>query len=494
MVPPAACRVKRRIAGVPAWGKSNELFLDTDRRLRSTDMALFKAYDIRGIVPDELDARKAYAIGRAAAHFIAAGPIAVGRDARTHSPELAAALIDGILDEGIDVIELGLTATPMLYFGVENLAAAAGIMVTASHNPAKYNGFKICRAHAVPVGEDTGLREIEALLDARREAPKAATRGRSTSVDVGEGYAEHALAVGETFPHLKVAIDCGNGMASVGLEKILEKLPIEVVRLYFEPDGRFPNHEADPLKAENLVDVSAAVVRENADLGVAFDGDGDRAVFVDSEGAPISADLATALIARHVLARHPGALVLYDLRSSRVVAEEVERCGGVAKMCRVGHSFVKAQMREEGAIFAGELSGHLYFRFSDNLIADDGTAAFVAMLDVLGHEKRPLGELIEPLRCYFASGEINSRVADVDFVIDTIEQEHGSAPETSRLDGLLVRYPSWWFNLRPSNTEPVLRLNLEADTREEMERRRDEILARVKALSDGKSTAPTPRS
>ncbi len=448
-------------------------------------MALFKAYDIRGIVPDELDAKKAYAIGRASAHFIADGPIAVGRDARSHSPELTAALIDGILDEGIDVIELGLTATPMLYFGVETLNAAAGIMVTASHNPGEYNGFKICRAHAVPVGEDTGLREIEALLDARQVAPKAVTRGRSTSFDVGDGYTEHALAVGENFPSLKVAIDCGNGMASVGLEQILEKLPIEVVRLYFEPDGRFPNHEADPLKVENLADVSAAVVREGADFGVAFDGDGDRAVFVDGDGVPISADLATALIARHLLAREPGALVLYDLRSSRVVAEEIERSGGVAKMCRVGHSFVKAQMREEGAIFAGELSGHLYFRFSDNLIADDGTAAFIAMLDVLGREGRPLGDLIEPLRRYSASGEINSRVADVDFVIDTIEKEHSQAPELSRLDGLLVRYPTWWFNLRPSNTEPVLRLNLEADTTDEMERRRDEMLARVKALSDG---------
>jgi phosphomannomutase len=464
------------------------IFIDYWGRLRSIAMALFKAYDIRGIVPDELDAKMAYAIGRATAHFIADGPIAVGRDARSHSPELTDALIGGIRDEGFDVIELGLTATPMLYFGVETLSAAAGIMVTASHNPGEYNGFKICRAHAVPVGEDTGLREIEALLDARRDAAKSATRGRSTSFDVGDGYTEHALAVGENFPSLKVAIDCGNGMASVGLERILEKLPIEVVRLYFEPDGRFPNHEADPLKVENLADVSEAVVREGADFGVAFDGDGDRAVFVDGAGVPISADLATALIARHLLARNPGGLVLYDLRSSRVVAEEVERAGGVAKMCRVGHSFVKAQMREEGAIFAGELSGHLYFRFSDNLIADDGTAAFIALLDVLGREGRPLAELIDPLRCYSASGEINSRVEDVDFVLEEVADEHSSAPEISRLDGLLVRYPTWWFNLRPSNTEPVLRLNLEADTQDEMERRRDEMLARVESLSTGRST------
>jgi phosphomannomutase len=387
------------------------------------------------------------------------------------------------------VVDLGLVATPMLYFGVASLGAAAGIMVTASHNPGEYNGFKICLRDAVPVGESSGLREIEALVDARSGASKADPRGTVTTHDLVAGYVEHALAVGEGCPTLKVVIDCGNGMASVGLEPILEKLPIEVVRLYFEPDGSFPNHEADPLKVENLADVCEAVRREGADFGVAFDGDGDRAVFVDGSGEPISADLATALIARHMLVRSPGALVLYDLRSSRVVAEEIERCGGVARMCRVGHSFVKAQMREEGAIFAGELSGHLYFRFSENLVADDGTAAFIAILDVLAKEERPLAELIDPLRCYSHSGEINSQVTDVDFVLNEIAAEHASAPEVSRLDGLLVRYPSWWFNLRPSNTEPVLRLNLEADTSEEMERLRDEMLGRIESLSTGRRTS-----
>lgn len=452
-------------------------------------MALFKAYDIRGIVPDELDAAKAYAIGRATAHFVGDGPIAVGRDARVHSPSLTAALIEGICDEGISVIELGLVATPMLYFGVASLGAAAGVMVTASHNPGEYNGFKICLRDAVPVGESSGLREIEAFVDPRSKAPKADPRGSVTTHDLTAGYVEHAMSVGESCPKLKVVIDCGNGMAAVGLEPILERLPIEVVRLYFEPDGSFPNHEADPLKLENLADVCEAVRREGADFGVAFDGDGDRAVFVDGSGKPISADLATALIARHILARSPGALVLYDLRSSRVVAEEIERCGGVARMCRVGHSFVKAQMREEGAIFAGELSGHLYFRFSENLVADDGTAALIAILDVLAKEGRPLAELIDPLRCYSASGEINSRVADVEFVLAEVAAEHASAPEVSRLDGLLVRYPTWWFNLRPSNTEPVLRLNLEADTAEEMERLRDQMLERIESLSAGRPAA-----
>lgn len=449
-------------------------------------MALFKAYDIRGIVPDELDADKAYAIGRATAHFVGDGPIVVGRDARVHSPSLTAALIDGICDEGVSVIDLGLVATPMLYFGVASLSAAAGVVVTASHNPGEYNGFKICLRNAVPVGEASGLREIEALVEARSGAAKAEVRGAVTSHEVMAGYTEHVLAVGQDCPPLKVAIDCGNGMASVGLEGILGRLPIDVIRLHFEPDGSFPNHEADPLKVENLADVAEAIRREGADFGVAFDGDGDRAVFVDGTGEPISADLATALIARHMLARSPGALVLYDLRSSRVVAEEIELCGGVARMCRVGHSFVKAQMRKENAIFAGELSGHLYFRFSDELVADDGTAALVAMLDVLAIEKRPLAELIAPLRRYSASGEINSRVADVDWVLEEVEREHASAPEVSHLDGLYVRYPTWWFNLRPSNTEPVLRLNLEADTADEMERRRDQMLERIGALAAGR--------
>lgn len=452
-------------------------------------MALFKAYDIRGVVPDELDAQKAYGIGRAVAHFIGDGPIAVGRDARVHSGELTDALVEGIRDEGIDVVDLGWVATPMLYFGVEKLAAAAGVMVTASHNPGRYNGFKVCRAHAVPVGEASGLKEIEHLVASRASAPASASRGGRREHDIGEAYAAHVLAVGVERPALKVAIDCGNGMASVGLERVLAALPVETIRLYFEPDGTFPNHEADPLKLENLVDVAEAVRREEADFGVAFDGDGDRAVFVDGRGEPISADLATALIARHLLARNPGGLVLYDLRSSRVVAEEIERAGGVARMCRVGHSFVKAQMREEGALFAGELSGHLYFRFSESLVADDGTAALVALLDVLGAEGRSLEELIAPLRRYSASGEINQRVEDVPRVLETIAAEHAEAPEVSWLDGLLVRYPSWWFNLRPSNTEPVLRLNLEADTPEEMVRRRDAMLARIESLAGNRAAA-----
>ena len=443
---------------------------------------IFKAYDIRGIVPDQLDDDAAYAIGRATAHHFEADDIAVGRDARTHSPELTEALITGIRDEGVDVVDLGLISTPMLYYAVDHLAVGGGIMVTASHNPGEYNGFKLCREHAVPVGEDSGLKEIEALTEARAAAPPVSPRGDLRVEAVLDGYVDHVLAVAEGRPELKVAIDCGNGMAGRALVPLLERLPLEVERLYFEPDGRFPNHEADPLKRENLQPVVEAVLRTGADFGVAFDGDGDRAAFIDEQGEPVSSDLVTALLGRYQLKRSPRGRILYDLRSSRVVAEEVEREGGRPEMCRVGHSFVKAQMRANGAVFAGELSGHFYFRFSNTLVADDATAAFVAMLDVLADSGKPLSEIVAPLRRYSASGEINRRVRDVGHVLRSMEAEHSGAPEISKLDGLLVRYPDWWFNLRPSNTEPVLRLNLEADTPERMAEERDRLLARVEAL------------
>ena len=442
-------------------------------------MAIFKAYDIRGVCPDELDTADARRIGRATARYIGAAALVVGRDARAHSPGLFTALVEGINDEGVDVVDLGLVSTPMVYFAVERLRAGGGIMITASHNPAEYNGFKICREHAIPIGEASGLKEIESISASVDSAPPSRARGGVRSVDISAEYADHALSAGSSRTPMRVAIDCGNGMASAGLLPLLEKLDLEVEKLYFEPDGTFPNHEADPLKVENLRDVSDLVRRTGADFGVAFDGDADRAVFVDDTGEPVASDLMTGLLARNQLARNPGGRVLYDLRSSRVTAEEIEAAGGHAEMCRVGHSFVKAQMRDTGAIFAGELSGHFYFRFSDTLVADDGVAAFVAVLDVLATEQRPLSELVAPLRRYSASGEINRRVTEVDRVLSEIESIHSDAREVSHLDGLLVRYSDWWFNLRPSNTEPVLRLNLEADTEPVMIAKRDRILERI---------------
>lgn len=442
-------------------------------------MSIFKAYDIRGLVPSELDAELAYRIGHATVRFLGARRLAIGRDARTHSPLLGEALVRGAREAGATVLDIGLAATPMLYFAVDALNADGGIMLTASHNPGQYNGMKICGRHAQPVGEASGLREIERLVGAASCAAHAARGGRE-SIDIVDGYVRQALAVASSaISPLRVAIDCANGMAAVGLEPLLARLPLQVEKLYFEPDGRFPNHPADPLKLENLRDVAAAVLRTGADFGVAFDGDADRAVFVDERGEPVPSDLMTGLLARTQLARAPGGTVLYDLRSSWATAEEIRAAGGVPVMCRVGHSFVKAQMRESGAVFAGELSGHFYFRFSERFVADDGIAAFVAVLDAVGRAKRPLSELIAPLRRYSASGEINRHVDDPRAIIEAFAAEHAAARELSRLDGLLVRYDDWWFNLRPSNTEPLLRLNLEAKTAARMASERDKLLARI---------------
>lgn len=446
-------------------------------------MSIFKAYDVRGVVPDELRPEDAHRIGRATARFLGVSELVVGRDARSSSPELCESLLRGVNREGVEVLDIGMVATPMLYFAVDRLGAGGGIMLTASHNPPEYNGFKICRENAVPVGEASGLREIESEY-ARLEADSGEPAPRRVrQVDVVADYVEHALSVGKGRPSLRVAIDCGNGMASVGLSPLLDRLDLEVERLYFEPDCTFPNHPADPLKVENLADVREAVRRTGADFGVGFDGDADRAIFVDERGEPVPCDLMTGLLARSQLRRHPGGLVLYDLRSSWATREEIEAAGGVSDMCRVGHSFVKASMRESGAIFAGELSGHFYFRFSPTLVADDGIAALVALLDVLAVEKRPLSELIAPLKRYATSGEVSRRVPDPQAVIASVEAEHRGAPEISKMDGLLVRYQDWWFNLRPSNTEPLLRLNVEARTEEEMVRQRDRLLARMEGSS-----------
>ncbi len=442
-------------------------------------MSIFKAYDIRGVVPDEMRADDVYRIGRAVAGFLGGAELAVGRDARRSSPEFAEALVRGINDEGVSVVDIGLVSTPMLYFAVEQRALAGGVMITASHNPARYNGLKICREHAIPVGGDSGLPEIEKLA-AEATGVAHAPRGSVRSADVCDAYVRHALSVGGRCPKLRIAIDCGNGMASVGLERLLPELPLDVERLYFEPDGTFPNHDADPLTRANLDDLVAAVKRSDAHLGVAFDGDGDRAIFVDDTGEPVSADLITGLLAQSQLRRNGGkGLVLFDLRSSRATAEAIAAAGGTPRMCRVGHAFIKAQMRESGALFAGELSGHFYFRFSPTLIHDDGTAALVALLDLLAETGKPLSELVRPLRRYVASGELNQHVADVPGLLAALEAEHRGKAEISKLDGLLVRYPEWWFNVRASNTEPVVRLNLEAANEAAMCAHRDALLAQI---------------
>ncbi len=452
-------------------------------------MTIFRAYDIRGRVPEQLDAALARRIGGAVARHLGAPALVVGRDARSHSPELARALQQGITEAGVDVLDLGLISTPMLYYAVEKSGARGGVMLTASHNPAEYNGFKLCREHAIPISAESGLREIEALA-LQGDAPPAATPGRVRTTRAPlEGYLAHLQSVGGACPELRVAIDCGNGMAAVALEPLLETLPLQVERLYFEPDGRFPNHPADPLAPENQRDLRAALLASNADFGVAFDGDADRAVFLDERGELVPSDLMTGLLARAQLEREPGGVVLHDLRSSWAVAEAIEEAGGVARRCRVGHSFIKDAMREQRAIFGGELSGHFYFRFSPTLVADDGLAAFVALLDLMAKSGQSLSALAAPLRRYHPSGELNRKLeshAQARRLLEALAVEHAGAAEVCRMDGLLVRYADWWFNLRPSNTEPLLRLNLEARTPERMRLERDRLLARMEQVADGR--------
>ncbi len=443
------------------------------------DPAIFKAYDIRGLYPEQLDPPGALAIGRATARFLGGGPIVVGRDMRESGLPLRDALIAGLRGEGADVIDIGRVTTPMVYFATASLGGAGGVMITASHNPGGYNGFKVCGRSAVPVGIETGLAEIRdgALALLGEPAPPARAGERSQPVD--QAYATHLLETFPRKPRLRVAIDCGNGIAGEALEPLLERLPLEVTRLYFEPDGSFPNHEANPIVPENLEDLRAAVRATGADLGVAFDGDGDRAVFVDERAEAVPADLMTALLVPHVIESwRPGdarPVIVYDLRSSRVVPEAIRAAGGEPLRCRVGHAFMKARMRERGSPFGGELSGHYYFQFPSGYVADDGAAAMLLLLQVLAERGKPLSELWRPLRRYAQSGEVNRRVDDVGAATERVRAAFPDG-ETDELDGLTVAFPDWWFNLRPSNTEPLLRLNVEAPSEAQMREQRDRIL------------------
>ena len=445
---------------------------------------IFKAYDIRGLVPEELDAAGAGAIGRAIARYLGSpGSVVVGRDMRESGLELRAALVAGLRSEGMDVIDIGRVATPMLYFATTLTEAAGGVMVTASHNPAGYNGLKVCAANAIPVGLESGLGEIrDAAFAIETEVP-GPPRADESERDLKQRYFDSLLALFPACPPIKLVVDAGNGIAGEAVSGLLERLPLRTTRLYFEPDGTFPNHEADPLRPENLRDLQRAVLDTGADLGLAFDGDGDRAVFVDELGEPIPADLMTALLADVVLERSllgatPGARVVHDLRSSRVVGETVRARGALPVRSRVGHAFMKQSMREAGACFGGELSGHYYFSFPAGYIADDATAALLLLLQALELRGLPLSRLWQPYRSYVQSGEINRKVADVNATLSRVRGAYPDA-EVDELDGLTLVFADWWFNLRPSNTEPLLRLNLEAPTRDEMVARCERILGLI---------------
>ncbi len=447
---------------------------------------IFKAYDVRGLYPQELDAGAAAAIGRALARFLGGGgAIVVARDMRDSGVELRQSLVAGLRSEGVDVIDVGRVATPMMYFATALTGSIGGVMITASHNPAAYNGLKICSANAVPIGLESGLAEIRDLafeLEGREVGP---ARGGERREEVSQRYFDSLVELFPACPDLHAAIDAGNGIAGEAVSGLLERLPLKTTRLYFEPDGTFPNHEADPLKPENLRDLQRAVRREGADLGVAFDGDGDRAVFVDERGEAIPADLMTALLAdvvleRGLLSAGPGAVVIHDSRSSRIVAETIRARAAEPVRSRVGHAFMKEAMRRAGGCFGGELSGHYYFRFPAGYIADDAAAAMLLLLQALELRAAPLSELWEPYRRYVQSGELNSPVGEVEATLSRVRAAYPEG-EADELDGLTVSFPDWWFNLRPSNTEPLLRLNLEAPTRDDMVAKRDRLLSLIAA-------------
>ncbi len=445
---------------------------------------IFKAYDIRGLYPEEIDAQAAVAIGRAVARFLGGSPVVVGRDMRESGLELREALTAGLRAEGARVIDIGRVSTPMVYFGTQALDAAGGVMITASHNPGAYNGLKVCARHAVPVGGESGLPEIAATARQLLDQPLPEARAEYVEEDIRPRYHQSLLDMFPARPRFHAVIDAGNGIGGEAVEGLLEHLPLRVTRLYFEPDGSFPNHEANPLEVENLADLRREVVESGADLGIAFDGDGDRCAFVDEKGDPVPADLMTALLAevamRHsLLGASPGTPIVYDLRSSRVVPETIRELGAVPVRGRVGHAFLKQTMREHDACFAGELSGHFYFRFPSGYIGDDGAAAMMLGLQALDLAQCSFSELWRPYRRYSQSGEINSRVADVKATLSRVRERFPDG-QTDELDGLTISFSDWWLNVRPSNTEPLLRLNVEAETEAEMAAHRDEVLAVIR--------------
>jgi len=444
--------------------------------------SIVKAYDIRGVVPDQLDEGVAEAVGAAFARLTGAKTMVTVHDMRTSSGPLADAFGRGAASQGADVLAAGLGSTDMLYYASGEFGIP-GAMVTASHNPPQYNGIKLCRAGAKPVGIETGLKDIQSL--AERPMVPAPIPGTVSRRDLLPGYAEHLRKLVDisAIRPLTVAVDAGNGMAGRTVPAVFEGLPISLIPLFFELDGTFPNHEANPIDPENLRDLQRAVIEHHADIGLAFDGDADRCFVVDERGEVVSPSTLTALIATRELAREPGAVIIHNLITSRAVPEIIREHGGVPVRTRVGHSFIKAKMAERAAVFGGEHSGHFYFR--DFWFADSGMLAALHVLAALGEQGGPLSRLLAEYSRYHASGELNSLVADQAATTALVKQAFAGRPgvKTDELDGLTVSARTWWFNVRPSNTEPLLRLNVEADTSETMTAVRDEVLGLVRGTA-----------
>ena len=445
------------------------------------DPKVFKAYDVRGHYPSELDEEGAYAIGRAFVAQFEPKSIAVGRDMRVSSPSIAAAVIEGATEGGSEVKDIGMIGTEMLYFAVGDLGLDGGLTVTASHNPKDYTGMKIVRRGALPVGGDSGLLEIRDRALPLSGESLSGKRGQTLvaeKVDIYPAFVEKVLSFIDpsAVKPVRIVIDAANGMAGAMLSPVLERLPIDAVRCFFEPDGTFPNHEPNPLLPENREFIIGKVLEEKADLGIAFDGDADRCFFVDDTGEFVPGDFVTALLAESILEREPGAKIIYDVRASWAVRDTIERAGGIPLMNRVGHAFIKLRMREEGAVFAGEVSGHYYFR--DFNQADSGTIPALLMLELLSKRDQRLSELLRPYReRYFLTGELNMPVEDVALKLQELKEHFAGQGEISHLDGISVTAENWHMNVRPSNTEPLLRLNLEALDPDLMKQKRDEVLA-----------------
>jgi len=450
--------------------------------MKAIEPSIFKAYDIRGLYPSQLDEEIARRVGRAFVDYLKAPTIAVGRDVRASSPGIASAFMSGARSQGAEVIDIGVVGTDMLYYFVAREQLQGGAIITASHNPKEWNGIKMVRKGALALSGDEGIKEIrEAILggaiadEVHPKAPPIQTRS------IRDDYARHCLSFIDRkhVPPLKVVLDAGNGMGAVGAEAILPQLPIQMVRMYFELDGTFPNHPPDPLEKANRREIMERVPRERADLGIAWDGDADRCFFIDDAGEFVPGDFVTALLGEAFCQKEKGAKIVYDVRASRAVRDRVEAVGGTALMNRVGHAFIKKRMRDDNAVFGGEVSGHFYFR--ENSYADNGMIPALLVLEMIGLKKKRLSEILEPLRArYHISGEVNSRVANVEAALGRIEKRYSDA-RIHKLDGLSVDYEDWHFNVRPSNTEPLLRLNLEAYSESEMERRRDEVLSLIRA-------------
>ena len=441
---------------------------------------VFKAYDVRGLYRSELDEEGAYAIGRAYVEQFEPIQIAVGRDMRVSSPSMAAAVREGAADAGADVLDVGMVGTEMVYFAVGELGLDGGVMVTASHNPKEYTGMKIVRRGALPVGGDSGLLDVRdrALAGAWRSGRE---RGSIRDEDIWSSFVDRVLSFidASALKPLRVVIDAANGMAGVMLPPVLERLPaIDVVRCYFEPDGTFPNHEPNPLLPENREFIIRKTTEERADFGVAYDGDADRCFFVDDTGDFVPGDFTTALFAELILGREPGGKVIYDVRASWAVPEVIRAAGGEPLVNRVGHAFIKQRMREDDAVFGGEVSAHYYFR--DFSQADSGTVPFLLMCELVSRHGKLSAALDRFRGRYFLTGEINTPVADVAAKLRELEERFGPEGRVSHLDGLSVEADDWHFNVRPSNTEPLLRLNLEARSQERMEAKRDEVLGVIR--------------